>query len=304
MKLARSIPGAVIVRLLGGLGNQMFQYALGRALSIRYGAPLKLDLSVLHRGRHAVKRNYDLDIFQLDAEFATRSDVSPYHPFGAGLVGKIWFHMRDRLVGTNAINEQGFRFDPCVLKLKPPLYLAGLWQSYRYFADAESELRDDFRFRADVPASAASIAAAIADPDSVCVHVRRGDYVTASSNAQSLGFVGLDYYRRGVEIVRSAIPHPRFFVFSDDLAWCEQNLDFLDRAVFVRYYVPPGRRAHACDMQLMARAHNFILANSTFSWWSAWLSGPRTGMTIAPKQWFKDGKPCSADLIPPGWIEA
>lgn len=305
----------VIVQLLGGLGNQMFQYAFGRALSLRTDAPLLLDKTLLedHRpGVHSTNRNYALDIFRFQANFARRSDVRRYHPFGTGKPGKALFHLRKRLAGArmlperlgtvDIVREEGFRFDPAMLNFKPPLYASGLWQSWKYLDQHESQIRQDFNFRHGLGDAGDALARRLDKPDSVILHIRRGDYVSVAQNAELLGFVGMDYYRAAIEHIRSLIHEPRFFVFSDDLEWSRRELpQFGLRADYVDLPAPAGVPQHAFEMQLMSRGANFIIANSTFSWWSAWLAGNSARSVIAPARWFADSSVDASDLLPPHW---
>jgi hypothetical protein len=291
----------VIVQILGGLGNQMFQYALGRAISQRAGAPLLLDTNVIKHARQNTPRGYELDIFKLRPTFATRADVSRYHSHGAGLAGKIAHRVRRRLGVSEITHQHKFGYQPEILDLRPPLYLAGVWQSYRYFAGIEDVLRRDFEFRDELPPAAADLAEAISRPGAVCLHVRRGDY-TEPAHANSIGLSGIDYYRRGVARVREFVDQPAFFIFSDDLDWCRANFHWLGRAArFVEYAAPSGFKLHASDLQLMARAECFITANSTFSWWAAWLAGDRAKLVITPREWFKDPRLSADDLVPKHW---
>lgn len=291
----------VIVQLLGGLGNQMFQYALGRAISLRTGAPLLLDRNVIRFARQETPRSYDLDIFEMQPTFATRADISAYHSHGAGLVGKIAYRLRGRLRTPEIVHQTHFAYQPEILKLQPPLYLAGLWQSYQYFADIEDVLRKDFKFRDELPPPAAVYAHDLARPGAVCLHVRRGDY-TEPKHAKFIGLSSIDYYRRAIARVREFVEQPVFFIFSDDLDWCRTNLHWLGGAArFVDYEVPPGAKVHAADLQLMACAEYFITANSTFSWWAAWLAGARAKLVVTPREWFKDARLSADDLIPEHW---
>lgn len=279
----------------------MFQYALGRALSQRSGAPLLLDTNVIEYAPQETSRSYDLDIFKLRPAFATRSDVSPYHPHGAGWAGKIAHRLRRTSSGSKIVHQREFAFQPEIVDSTPPVYLAGYWQSYRYFAGIEETLRRDFEFRDALPPGAAELAAAIAQPGAVCLHVRRGDY-TAPQYAHFIGPCAMDYYRRAVARMREVIEEPVFFIFSDDMAWCRENFDWLEGAArFVDYATPPGLKPHASDLQLMARAGHFIIANSTFSWWAAWLAGDRAELIIAPRKWFKLPYLTTDDLIPAHW---
>lgn len=305
----------IIVQLLGGLGNQMFQYAFGRALSLRTGSPLLLDKTLLedHRpGVHATNRYYGLDIFKLDPMFARRCDVRDYHPFGTGKPGKALFHLRERLSGAGLfpvklgpagmVRERSFRFDPAIFDAKLPLYAAGLWQSWKYLEGHEPQIRQDFTFRHVLGDAGEALARRLSAPDSVILHIRRGDYVSVAQNAELLGFVGMDYYRDAIAHVRDLIDKPRFFVFSDDLEWSRKELpQFGLKADYVDLPAPDGVPQNAFEMQLMSRGANFVIANSTFSWWSAWLAGDRAKLVIAPRNWFTDPHLDAHDLIPPHW---
>jgi len=279
----------------------MFQYALGRAISQRTGAPLVLDTNVIEHAHQETPRSYDLDIFGMQPTFATRADVARYHSHGAGFAGKIARRLRGPAGASEIAYQRKFRFQPEILDLRPPLYLVGFWQSYRYFADIEDVLRRDFRFRDELPPTAADHAQAIARPGAVCVHVRRGDYVEPK-HVNFIGLSSIDYYRRAVARVREFVEQPVFFIFSDDLAWCRANFDWLGGAArFMEYTTPPDLKHHASDLQLMTRAEYFITANSTFSWWAAWLAGDRAKLVITPKEWFKDPRLSADDLVPPHW---
>jgi hypothetical protein len=279
----------------------MFQYALGRAISERMGAPLLLDTSVIDHARQETHRCYDLDIFRLQPTFATRADVSRYHSHGASWVGKVAHRLRGGSNAPEIVRQYKFGYQPAILDLRPPLYVTGYWQSYRYFTDIEHILRADFEFRNALPPAAAEYAHAIAQPGSVSLHVRRGDY-TDPKYAHFIGPSGIDYYRRAVARVREVVEQPTFFIFSDDLAWCRANFDWLeDTARFMEYATPPGSKLNASDLQLMARAQCFIIANSTFSWWAAWLAGDRARLVIAPKEWFKLPELSTDDLVPDHW---
>lgn len=290
----------VIVQILGGLGNQMFQYALGRAISWRTGAPLLLDTNVIKYAPQGTQRSYGLDIFKLQPALASRVDVSRYHSHGAGLAGKIAHRLLGASGASEILHQYKFEYQPRILELKPPIYITGYWQSHRYFAGVEDALRSDFEFRDDLPPAAAEYAQAIAQPGAVCLHVRRGDY--AKPEYSFMGLCSIDYYRRAVARVREVVEQPVFFIFSDDLDWCRANFDWLGaEARFVAYAVPRGLKSEASDLQLMTRAEYFITANSTFSWWAAWLAGERAKLIISPKAWFKHPQLSADDLVPKHW---
>lgn len=309
-----TVPNPVIVQLLGGLGNQMFQYAFGRALALRTGAPLLVDTFLLEdhrRGKHKTNRHFALGIFALDPVFATRAQVAPFHPYGASLPGKILYHARKRLANlmpggkarhAAVVQERSFQFDPQIAQMPNPRYIAGLWQSWRYFDEWADQIRADFTFRDPLGPAGEALAARLSGPDAVILHVRRGDYVNVPEHAQSIGFAGLDYYQRAVAFIGGRIAQPQYFVFSDDLAWCREHLPALGIAAeFVDLAAPPGVQQHAFELQLMTQGRNFVLANSTFSWWAAWLSSAKDRLVVVRERWFNDESVDTTDLPCPDW---
>jgi hypothetical protein len=294
----------VIVQLLGGMGNQMFQYALGRTLSIRNKSKLKLDTTILldHRpGVHAVNRNFDLDIFSGTTENARPADVWKYNWHGLGVAGKIAGRMHQMLLGNPLIRERTFAFDPKILTLSGDIYLAGLWQSYRYFIDEEKAIRADFQLRASPEDSALSMLSKIEGGRAVCLNVRRTDYVTHASTAQSLGFIGLDYYQDAVRLLHERYEDLDFYIFSDEIDWCRENFGFVGQKVTYVGHECAGPK-YSWYLALMKACRYFIIPNSTFAWWAAWLSESSARVVIAPRNWFRHGKENADDLVPPEWI--
>ena len=288
----------IVVRLQGGLGNQMFQYAAGRALAVRNGVPLKLDLtSLLDRTPRPglTFRDYDLDVFILDAAIATPSDLRSFgHFLKPGTLSfraaKAW-----RKIFPRTGQEQGYHFNPQFATFGPDAYLEGYWQSPKYFSEIESTIRKDFTFR-PMPPDVQALAEEISQPGSVCVHVRRGDYVGNKKHET----VGLAYYAEAVQVLSRKASIRKIYVFSDDGAWCEQNLSFAFPVQFVR----DEYRGHKASghLYLMTCCTHFVIPNSTFSWWGAWLSIQPGKIVIAPQSWFPDPSIDTSDLIPPEWI--
>lgn len=299
--------GHVITQLLGGLGNQMFQYAVGRRIASDHGLELLIDDSVLNdhsQGRHVVNRCNDLDVFTLKVRAASPAQRRWFNPHGLPILDKLLFRLGRFLpVGTYYL-EKSFRFDEALVSGKtPPAYLAGLWQSYRYFDGIEADLRSDFTFRHPLMPESLGLAQAMARPNAVCLNVRRGDYIHHSDTAATIGFVGLDYYRNAVELLKSRIgSEPAYYVFSDDLDWCKSELGWLGNDItFVEHQFAGEKFGNY--LRLMSGARNFIIPNSTFAWWAAWLSSSADKCVIAPRQWFRDASIDSTDLCPPDWIQ-
>jgi hypothetical protein len=290
-----------VVRLEGGLGNQMFQYAAGRAVALRTGRTLVLDPTAIPRGPSS--RDYGLGAFRIDERFVHRlerlviraqvgSRVPP--PLKAAarvLSGRSCTLLVDRQSG----------FDPRLFAAPGNLVLQGPWQCAGYAEldpEVAGQLRRDFALRAALPAAAAGVAAEIAACEAVGVHVRRGDYVSDPVIAAVHGVQPAEYYAAAADAIASRVTAPRFFVFSDDVSWAEAHLRLPGPAYFVR---ETAGLHPAVDLRLLAACRHFVIANSTFSWWAAWLSEAAEKIVFAPRRWFAAAEPPEG-LIPPGWI--
>jgi hypothetical protein len=297
----------VIARLIGGLGNQMFQYATGRALAVRCGALLKLDLSGFAAVGVHTKRRYELDCFPIHGSAASNADLARFDRIGnprALRLDRVLRLLRllrsGRPVGVWPVyREPHFQFDAAVAELEAPVYLDGYWQSERYFSDIAGVLRREFTPVAPLDKENAALAASIDAVNAVSLHVRRGDYVSDPITNRFHGICPPDYYRRAVDYIVSRVEAPHLFVFSDDQQWPRANLRFSVPMTFVD--ANPPERGYR-DMQLMARCRHHIVANSSFSWWGAWLNPSRDKSVIAPRQWFSAADNDTQDLIPPNWV--
>lgn len=272
----------IIVRLQGGLGNQMFQYALGRALSMKNKTELKLDTSFFDL-KNVPKRNYDLDVFNIKGNLTTNKYINHIIYFFKKLIG-------------HKGQEKYFAFDPNILSIGPNAYLDGYWQSSKYFKGYEDQIREDFTLKNKPTQNIQVLAGEISKINSVCVHVRRGDYVGNKNHE----VVGPDYYKKGIEQISKLKTIEKIYVFSDDIEWCKSNLKFEFSTIFVDdSFVGAKGEGH---MYLMSKCHNFIIANSSFSWWAVWLNESKDKIVICPKQWFPDNTINTSDLIPSEWI--
>jgi len=294
----------IVVRLLGGLGNQMFQYALGRTLSLQNKDILKVDTTILedHRpGVHAVNRNYDLDVFTLELPKSTHSEIWKFHSHNFPLPYKIASRLYNLIMGPTTVNEPHFHFAPAILSRTGTMYLNGLWQSYKYFQSVEAEIRRDFTFRQPLTGEALEIAAMIQRSQAVCLNVRRTDYITDKATSSVVTFTGLKYYRDAVDLIESQHKKLHYFIFSDDMEWCKNNFNFLgDDITFVDHtYAGPKFSFY---LQLMSMCKHFIIPNSTFAWWAAWLNEDTGKIVVTPKKWMNDPSVETGDLIPDNWI--
>jgi len=286
----------VIVNLIGGLGNQMFQYAAGRALTLARGEPLRVDVGGIG------PRQFELSqIFRCVADIASTDEVRRTLGWQAVLVvRRILARPEFAAVRVKGfIVEPHFHYWPGIRSVPVTAYLHGYWQSERYFSDASAALRADFSFRRPMSEVNASLAEKIGRCAAVSLHVRRGDYLSNPRTHAVHGLCSVDYYRAAIRLVAERVAAPEFFAFSDDITWVRENLDI----GFPCHYVDHNRGAESYnDMRLMSLCQHHIISNSSFSWWGAWLAANPSRIVIAPKQWFQKTSHDTSDLIPDDWI--
>jgi len=280
----------IIVKLTGGLGNQLFQYAAGRRLSLTLGVPLKLDISGYKR--HS-QRAYELDRFCIEAGIATAWEVARWR--GPRLLTRITqpLGLLPRLV-----MEKSFAFDPDILLLQDDRYLEGYWQSYRYCADFAPQIRRELAVRTPLPDADRTLLDRMARCEAVCLHVRRGDYASNPAARQFHGLCNPDYYRTAVEGLAAQLRAPELFVFSDDMPWVKQHYRFELPTTHVEHH---GADRAPLELRLMAGCRHFVIANSSLSWWAAWLSANENPIVYAPRRWFADPSIDTSELTPPAW---
>ena len=292
----------VITKLMGGLGNQMFQYAAGRSLAIKHRVPLLLDCFFLEENSQErdgfTPRSYELDIFQLKASKLTVSKRNQL--FRPSFVQRL-----SQLFGINRFEfykEQSAGFNKEWWSLEPPAYIEGYWQTERYFEEFAHEIRKDFTFHGPLGAHNQQIIDHIRQTCSVSIHFRRGDYAHSPATNSIHGLCSLSYYEQAVETIKQRFPDAYFFVFTDDPEWVRDNFTHnSDRMMLVA--VNSGTNSWK-DMLLMSSCRHHIIANSSFSWWAAWLNPSADKMVIAPANWFvsPEMNQQTSDLIPATWI--
>jgi hypothetical protein len=291
------------VRLMGGLGNQMFQYAAGRRLAIRRRTELVLDCSwfVRHAARATAPRSFALDCFRvaasttsLPSETVAAWEYCYEHPVRSRLSR---YTLRTRVAVLREPDAE-LRFDPVVLHAPGSTLLIGYWQSERYFEDAERQIREDFALAEPFPAEAEALLEEIGRTTSISVHVRRGDYVTHERTARIHGAPGESYFHDALEVLSRRCRPVHLFVFSDDVEWCRTSLRFEDPTTFVALQgAHPG-----VELTLMSRCRHHVISNSTFGWWGAWLNPSREKIVVRPRRWFADPNVDSTDLLPSSWL--
>ncbi|ADE13114.1 alpha-1,2-fucosyltransferase [Sideroxydans lithotrophicus] len=290
----------VISNIIGGLGNQMFQYAAARALSLKLEVPLKLDISGFTN--YALHQGFELDrIFGCKIEIASEADVHEI----LGWQSASGIRRVVSRPGMSIFRRKGFVVEPHfsywngIRKITGDCYLAGYWQSEKYFLDAAVEIRKDFSFKLPLDSHNAELAEKIDQENAVSLHIRRGDYANNPLTAATHGLCSLDYYRKSIKHIAGQVRNPYFFVFSDDIAWVKDNLEIEFPSQYVDYN--HGSMSFN-DMRLMSLCKHHIIANSSFSWWGAWLNPNPEKVVIAPERWFANRTDVQ-DLLPPGWVK-
>lgn len=291
----------LITNIVGGLGNQMFQYACGRALELELKLPLKVTQDMFgvywsHYGPEIER------VFSLSLEAAQPDELAQMigglrtsPRIRRALVSKVLAPLRGRnfIVEPHSAYWEGLRD-----RLQGGGYMQGYWQNERYFSAHSATIRNDFTFKRPLTDFNASTAKAIRDSAAVSVHIRRGDYVSVPKTLSWHGVCQPEYYLGAIEVLRNRIPGARFFVFSDDLKWVSDVL-LPSNPDLILVDQNKGKSSYI-DMHLMSLCHHHIIANSSFSWWGAWLNARPNKIVIAPKQWLASGTD-SRVFIPSTW---
>jgi len=277
----------------------MFQYAAACALAQAKGQELRLDLDgfanyPLHCGFELAR------VFGCQVREAKPAELRAVLGWRAhALARRVLRQPRfGWLRGDRFIVEPHFHYWPDIKHVPVDCYLAGYWQSEKYFSEAAGLIRADFTFKQHLENRNATLAEQIGRVNAVSLHIRRGDYVKDPKTAATHGVCSPDYYREAIQYIAAHIEQPHFFIFSDDPDWVRENF---------RIDIPCSYVDHNCgaesynDMRLMSLCRHHIIANSSFSWWGAWLNPDPDKLVIAPRKWFANAKDVS-DLFPEGWV--
>ncbi|HJZ99745.1 MAG TPA: alpha-1,2-fucosyltransferase [Candidatus Solibacter sp.] len=290
----------IIVEIRGGLGNQMFQYAFGRAQAERLGVNLVLDTTAysdyrLHHGFQLAS------VFNAPAREATPQELRAFLGWRllAFRMGGRARNIALRIPGKYLVREPHFEYHAKAASAPAGSYFAGYWQSERYFAQVDSVIRREFTFRQPPSPANAQMCDRIRSVNAVSIHVRRGDFVADTRTNAYHGTCSADYYADAVRAIQQRVEGATFYVFSDDVPWVQANLHVAGPCVFVEHNTGPSAFE---DMRLMSACRHHIIANSSFSWWGAWLGSNRDKLVIAPRRWFV-AEINTDDLLPKTWMK-
>ncbi|WP_170119094.1 alpha-1,2-fucosyltransferase [Roseicyclus mahoneyensis] len=284
-----------MMTLIGGLGNQMFQYAAGRSLALTTGQDLVLDRRHYRRAR---EHGYAMDVFELADRPVPDAEMPPF-PRERPLAHMLWRLARR---GPARLREAGPGYDPRVAQVTGPVWLEGYFQSERYFAKHRSVIRDELTVKMPPdPENARWLSRIKDEPRAVSLHVRRGDYVQNAKFAALHGTCTPAYYTAALDHVAAQMgEEPVVFAFSDDPAWVSENL-VLPAEIRVVGHNGPDRNYE--DLRLMSSCRHHIIANSSFSWWGAWLNPNPEKIVAAPERWFANPEFENPDIWPTSWIK-
>ena len=275
----------IIAKIQGGLGNQLFQYAFARAISKKNKTNLKLDLSFYENMGAATPRKYSLSNYNIWEEYATEVDVERIKNRVPGALNKIFRKVTPMFCSN--YREDNRVFDRKALRLSDNCYIEGYWQNFRYFRRIEPLIREELTLKCEVNQNT-PILEQIKNTNSVSIHFRKTDYCS----------LGLDrgcneeYYQKALNLVVSKVNDPELFIFSDDIDWAKKNIRFNYKTTFVS-------DEDFIELYLMSCCKHNIIANSSFSWWGAWLNTHRGKVVVAPKAW--PNPKAVSKIYPKGW---
>ncbi|MEY4986541.1 MAG: hypothetical protein RL567_320 [Bacteroidota bacterium] len=288
----------VIIKVSGGLGNQLFQFALGVAIEETLGYQVKYDLQEYSLSGY---RKFDLDKFVGDLKIASIEEIAQkYNLFQKikFLIFKSW-GFPFGLKGLKYYLERKFQFDEKVFDLADDVYLSGYWQSEKYFINHRIKLLECIKISdSDLPENLKYLNQ-IRSSNSVSIHVRRGDYISNPQAKSIYATCDLGYYEKAIQHISTKFEDLTFFVFTDDMEWVKTHFSKFERMIFVNVnHVDTAFE----DLKLMSNCKHNIIANSTFSWWAAWLNKNAGKVVIAPNRWYTQKWRNSANLIPVDWL--
>jgi len=291
----------VIVNIIGGLGNQMFQYAFGYALAKRLGVKLVLDVSDF--SGYSLHNGFELrSVFGVGCERASNKILTGVFGIGGAYKKKIILSDRFKLhkFYSSIYKENNHGYNSRIYESKLGRYYHGYWQTEKYFYDYADDIRRQFMFKDKMDVPNQVIADEIENSNSVSLHIRRGDYLSDTKSHSVHGLCDLEYYQRAIRYVASHVHNPVFYVFSDDISWVKENLKIPFETTYVG--INRGKQSYN-DMRLMSICKHNIIANSSFSWWGGWLGDYDDKIVVAPSKWFADNSIISSDIIPDRWVK-
>lgn len=287
----------IIVQLKGGLGNQLFQYAAAMSLAHLHQTSVKVDINLLKAPDKSIGtvRSFDLQCIKHPPEVASDEEIAQFLSFSI-------FNLFDKLKPAyqrKIYKEEAFTFDENFYKAGKAIYLKGYRQSPLYFKSIEQQIREEFVIQDKLIEKVVDLAKSFQQAESVAIHIRRGDY-NKPNVVNYHGLLDQHYYNRAINFMNQQFAYPKFYIFSDDINWVKQYLSLPSDSM----YIDASYSDHPItDFYLISKCKHQIIANSTFSWWAAYLNTYPQKIVIAPKHWFANPKLSTRDLLPNTWVK-
>jgi hypothetical protein len=300
----------IIVRLQGGLGNQLFQYAFARSIALRKNIDLKIDISLLgevsNSAENAIVRYYDLDFFKLKTPFANKKEIELFNgKLSPSIIQRVIYKI-NRILGNyplviqngNIYNENqinGIGNNACIV---------GRWQSESFFIENSAAIKKELNFNSFTPNKySLNIANDFKNNISIGVHIRRGDYYSLREYSEGIGCLSESYYFEAINYLKNKFQSSdlKFYFISDDIDWCKKIFISISNSVFVEQ--EKTKKGYISDLWLLKQCKHVIISNSTFAWWGAYLSENNEGLIVAPLKWARTKEFTPESIIPDRWIK-
>lgn len=291
----------IVVKIQGGLGNQMFQFAFASVIAEKNKTKVFLDLSIYDNHKKIngyTPRSFELNIFNNQYKVATNKQIKKF--YNLSFLNKI--KKKFKFAYPKIVAENNLAFQPSFLIAQTPVNFIGYFQSYKYFDGFEDKIKQLFAFPIkNLSQNSKGALISFKDKNTVSVHIRRGDYVTDSITNSVHGCCTIEYYQSAISFLQTSVSDPTFVFFSDDSHWVKENfINLICNKIFIDFN--QGSDSWM-DMYLMTQCQHNIIANSSFSWWGAWLNNKSEKIVIAPKKWFVNQANVSDDLLPENWLK-
>jgi len=279
----------IIIKLKGGLGNQMFQYATGISLAMKNADELFIDNGEYEKINRDIPRNYELSGFDITSNIATQKQIdSVLNPFS-----KI-----SHLFNQKILRKFYRDYHSEIMKQKGNIHLDGFFQSEKYFENIRPTILREFSLKNPIPNQ--NLLEEIENNNSISIHIRRGDYIKNKETNSYHGTCSKEYYESAIKNIKSQFPDAVFYFFSDDIKWVKENFDIDGNATKIG---TDEDHSNPEELILMSKCKHNIIANSSFSWWAAWLNQNPNKIVIAPKKWVNKVPNPHPNITPETWTK-
>jgi len=293
----------VIIGLKGGLGNQLFQYAAAKQIANYNETELLID-EITGFQNDPYSRSFGLSDFCIESKKASLDLIKTYKR--TNKYKKYLQYKIENIFPIGSINflvERVFHYDNRIgnLKIKKNIYIEGYFQTEKYFKNITDQIRSEFQFKNKPDNESFSYLSKIKSTNSISLHVRKYDNTETLDSSPMYGVCSINYYQKAINYIEERVKDPTFFIFSDDIDWAKNQLLFINSKV--EYIIRSGNINDSEDLRLMKNCSHNIIANSSFSWWGAWLNENKGKIVIAPDRWFANDFSNYKDVVPNSWVK-